>query len=340
MEPISRACVTRRSFLGFPLMASLPAGFPRSFAAPSLTGKALVAITLDLEMSRNFPTWDQTHWDYAKGNLDEPTKRYAVEAARRVKASGGVIHFFAVGQTMEQEDVGWLREIVAQGHPVGNHTYDHVNVKATRTEDIQFRFRRAPWLIDGKTPAEVIAGNIRLAEAALKKRLGIAPDGFRTPGGFANGLADRPDLQTLLLEMGNTWVSSQYPAHAIADTSGKRPDAKVVAGIIEAQQHAQPFVYPSGLVEVPMSPISDVTAFRTGRWPLEAFVDAIRAGVAHAIEQKAVYCFLGHPSCLVVTDPQFRTIDAICSQVRAAGEGAAIVDLGTIASRTAQKVRT
>ena len=56
-------------------------------------------------MSRNFPTWDQTHWDYEKGNLDAPTKRYAVEAARRVKAHGGVIHFFAVGQTMEQEDV-------------------------------------------------------------------------------------------------------------------------------------------------------------------------------------------------------------------------------------------
>jgi peptidoglycan/xylan/chitin deacetylase (PgdA/CDA1 family) len=44
----------------------------------------------------------------------------------------GVIHFFAVGQTMEQEDVGWLKEIVAQGHPVGNHAYDHFNVKATR----------------------------------------------------------------------------------------------------------------------------------------------------------------------------------------------------------------
>ena len=68
-----------------------------------------------------------------------------------------------------------------------------------------------------------------------------------------------------------------------------------------------------------MSPISDVTAFRTGRWPLEAFLDAIRSGVAWAIEHKAVYCFLGHPSCLVVADPQFRTIDAICSQVREAG---------------------
>src|SRR5579859_1923081 len=47
--------------------------------------KALIAITLDLEMSRNFPTWETTHWDYEKGNLDADTKAYAVEAARRVK---------------------------------------------------------------------------------------------------------------------------------------------------------------------------------------------------------------------------------------------------------------
>jgi peptidoglycan/xylan/chitin deacetylase (PgdA/CDA1 family) len=332
--------MTRRSFLGVPLFASMPAGLPHALIGTSVTDKALIAITLDLEMSRNFPTWEQTHWDYTKGNLDEPTKRYAREAARRVKASGGVIHFFALGQTMEQEDVGWLREIVAEGHPVGNHTYDHVNVKATRAEDVQFRFRRAPWLIDGQTPAEVIALNIRLAEKALKKRLGALPAGFRTPGGFASGLSDRPDLQALLLEMGYTWVSSQYPAHPIDDTSGKKPSAKVVAGIVLAQVRAQPFVYPSGLVEVPMSPISDVTAFRTGRWPIESFLDAVRAGVAWAIERKAVYCFLGHPSCLVATDRHFRAIDAICSQVRAAGAGAILADLSTIASRVGSAART
>jgi hypothetical protein len=188
-------------------------------------------------------------------------------------------------------------------------------------------------LIDGKSPADVISGNIRLAETALKRRLGIVPNGFRTPGGFANGLADRPDLQSLLLKMGYTWVSSQYPSHAIADTSGARPDEKVMSGIISAQREAQPFVYPSGLVEVPMSPISDVTAFRTGRWPLEAFLGAIRSGVAWAIEQKSVYCFLGHPSCLVAVDPEFRAIETICRKVREAGDGAAFADLATIANQ-------
>ena len=267
---------TRRGFLAANAAIGLTmAGRSAVASSAPPSDKALVAITLDLEMSRNFPTWEDTHWDYAKGDLDAATKRYAVEAARRVKARGGVIHFFAVGRTMEQVDVGWLREIVAQGHPVGNHTYDHVNVKASAPEDIQFRFQRAPWLIKGKAPSEVIAANIRLAGSALKHRLGIAPAGFRTPGGFNDGLADRPDLQAMLREMGYSWVSSKYPAHPITGTAGKPPDEKVMAGIGAAQRQSQPFVYPSGLIEVPMSPISDVTAFRTGRWPLESFLEAI-----------------------------------------------------------------
>src|SRR5437764_2462573 len=114
-------------------------------AAPPRPRRARVAITLDLEMSRNFPTWEQTHWDYEKGNLDAPTKNYAALAARRVKKHGGVVHFFAVGQVFEQADVCWLQALARAGHPVGNHTYDHVNVKATRPQDLQFRFNRAPW---------------------------------------------------------------------------------------------------------------------------------------------------------------------------------------------------
>src|SRR5687767_3393584 len=64
----------------------------------SHAGKAHIAITLDLEMARNFPTWEQTHWDYEKGNLDADSKKYSVEAAQLVKKHDGRIHFFVVGQ--------------------------------------------------------------------------------------------------------------------------------------------------------------------------------------------------------------------------------------------------
>src|SRR6186713_106171 len=123
---------------------------------------ALIAITLDLEMSRNFPTRETMHWDFEKGNLNAETKAYAVEAARRVKARGGRLHFFVVGRVLEQENVEWLKQLAADGHPLGNHTYDHVNVTAQKPEDIQFRFQRSPWLIEGQKPAEVIRENIRL----------------------------------------------------------------------------------------------------------------------------------------------------------------------------------
>jgi peptidoglycan/xylan/chitin deacetylase (PgdA/CDA1 family) len=327
VHPLSRRRFLAGSLAG--LIAGRAAAEERKHAEAD---KALVAITLDLEMSRNFPAWDDTHWDYEKGNLNAETKKYAAEACRRVKEAGGVLHCFAVGRVFEQESVAWLKDIAQAGHPIGNHTYDHVNVRATKPEDLQFRFRRAPWLIEGKSPREVIRENIRLTSAALKARVGVEAAGFRTPGGFHNGLADRPDVQKLLLDLGFTWVSSKYPAHPLGEP-GKPPTAAVFGGIVKAQREAQPFVYPSGLVEVPMSPVSDITAFRGGRWKLDAFLQAVRLGVEWAIESRAVYDFLGHPSCLYVTDPQFKAIDLICELVRKAGPRAALVGLGTIAAR-------
>jgi hypothetical protein len=309
--------MTRRVVLG---------GFAAAAALRAQSRRARIAITLDLEMSRNFPTWETTHWDYEKGNLDADTKRYALEAARRVKARGGRIHFFAVGRVFEQEDIGWLEEIVREGHAVGNHTYDHVNVTATKPEDVQFRFRRAPWLMRGQSPAAVIAENIRLCTEAMKSRLGIAPNGFRTPGGFAQGLAGRADVQRILVEQGFRWVSGKYPRHSVdvADPARYLP---------EALRNGQPFAYPeAGLLEIPMSPVSDISAFRSGRWPLARFLEAIRFGVEWAIENRAVFDFLGHPSCLLATDPRMQVFDLICDLVEKAGPAGELVTLDRIAA--------
>ena len=252
--------LTRRRFLSAASAGALAAAAGFSSLPPRR--RALVAVTLDLEMSAEYPKRGMTEWNYRKGDLDADTRRYAVEAATVVKDRGGVIHFFAVGQTLEQADVGWLKDLAAAGHPVGNHTYDHVNLLATKPEDAQFRFQRAPWLVRGKTVAEVIEDNIATTTVALRERCGITANGFRTPGGFRDGLKDRPDLQKMLLRQGFTWVSSLYPAHTCGRPKEQPGDA-VYADIVKAQAAAQPFAYPSGLVEVPMSPVSDVVAFRT-----------------------------------------------------------------------------
>ncbi len=299
-------------------------------ATSSANGKAQIAITLDLEMSRNFPRREDLHWDYEKGNLDDATKKYAVEAGQRVKARGGCIHYFCVGRVLEQPDVAWLPRLAQLGHPIGNHTYDHINLLARTNEDLQFRFQRAPWLIQGRSVADVIHENIRVTTVALKQRTAIENRGFRTPGGFNTGLHGREDLQQMLLDLGFKWVSSLYPAHANTEAK-QEPNEAVYDGIVQALNRAQPFAYPTGLIEIPMSPISDIGAFRTGQWKLEWFLEAVRRAVAWTIEHKAVFDFLAHPSCLGVVDPEFKTIDLICDLVQAAGDAAGIVDLDQIA---------
>jgi len=294
--------------------------------------KALIAITLDLEMSAEYPKRGMTEWNYRKGDLDADTKQYAVDGARTAKDLGGLIHFFAVGQTLEQADVGWLKDLAAAGHPIGNHTYDHVYLLAAKPEDIQFRFQRSPWLLRGKPVPEVIEENIATTTSAMKQRCELKPNGFRTPGGFATGLKGRADLQKMLLRQGFSWVSSLYPAHTCGKPKEEPGDA-VYANIVKAQAAAQPFTYSTGLIEVPMSPVSDVNAFRTHYWRLDWFLKAVRLAVEEAIRTGGVFDFLAHPSCLVVEDPTFETVKLICSLVKEAGEKAAIVGLDAIAQR-------
>jgi len=334
LSPVT-SLLSRRNWLCAATAGTLSCIGPALFAAPSKPNKARIAITLDLEMSAQYPKREQTEWNYEKGNLDDATKRYSVEAAKLVKELGGVIHFFCVGRVLEHPSVDWLKQIAAEGHAIGNHTYDHVFVKATKPEETQFRFQRAPWLIEGLTAREVIDRNIRVATKALQQRAGIEANGFRTPGGFNNGLTDAPEVQQMLLDQGFTWVSSKYPAHQYGKV-GEVPPAEVFENIVKAQADAQPFVYPSGLIEVPMSPISDVGAFRSTRWSLDAYLKAIRLAVEWAIENRAVFDLLVHPSCLVVEDPDFRIARLICELVRAAGDRAEIVTLDRIAASLAK----
>ena len=214
--------------------------------------KALIAITLDVEMSRNYPQHGMKHWDYEKGNLDEPTIGYTVEACRRVKAAGGVLHLFVLGRTLEHDDVDWLREIIRDGHSVGNHTYDHVRLTAKKPETLQPRFARCPWLLRDFSIEEAIVDNIRITEKAFQERLGIRPNGFRAPYAFANGLSSRSDLQEMFLRLGYTWISSKYCQPQ--DLKKSKPTAANIAAVAKHQGNNQPFVYPSGLIEVPFAP--------------------------------------------------------------------------------------
>ena len=325
------AVSSRRTFLAS-TAASL-ATLPSLASARNTTArKAQIAITFDLEMSRQYPTRDMMEWDFQKGNLNDETKQYSLQAARRVHEHGGLIHFFCVGRVLEQQDVDWLRQIVQLGHPVGNHTYDHVNIWTTDVQKVQFRFQRSPWLVAGKSVDDIVQENIRLTSAAMKQRLGVTADGFRSPGGSHAALNGREDLQQMLLSQGFNWVSSGYPSHKYGEPL-QPPGDDVYRSIVDAMKSAQPYRYPPGLVEIPMSPISDVGAFRTSRWNREYFLKSIEQCIEWAIATGGVFDFLCHPSIMYVEDPGFEVVDHICNLVKNAGDAAELVSLSTIASR-------
>jgi len=296
--------------------------------------KAQIAITFDLEMSRHYPKRGQTEWDFQKGNLDDATKQYALEAGEIAAKRGVPIHFFAVGRVLEQANVEWLKTLARQGHAIGNHTYDHINILAATAEETQFRFQRAPWLVEGKSVHDVIRENIKMTQVALRKRVGIKQNGFRTPGGFYKALDEREDLQELMLDLGFDWISCKYPSHKSKRTDTGVAD-EVYSDIVRAQQYAQPYRYPSGLIEIPMSPISDVTAFRGHYWKLPEFLKAIKLSIDWHIKHKSVFDFLCHPSCLVVEDPKHEALNLMCDLVQGSSNRAEIVNLNEIAANVA-----
>ena len=146
----------------------------------------------------------------------------------------------------------------------------------------------------------------------------------------------------MLLGLGFDWISCKYPAHAgIVDlhASGKTaPSDAAYANIVAAQPAAQPFLYPTGLLEIPMSPISDIGAYRNGRWKLDHFLKAIRLAMAWVIERRAVFDLLCHPSVSGVMDPNFQAIDLICDLVDQSNGAAEIVSLDV--NREAGAVKT
>ena len=152
-----------------------------------------------------------------------------------------------------------------------------------------------------------------------------------------NALNEREDLQQMLLDLGFTWISSKYPPHATGEPM-QEPSEDVYADIVRAQAEAQPYVYPTGLIEIPMSPISDVGAFRTNYWKLDYFLHAVGLAVNWAIETGGVFDFLCHPSCMVVEDPEFETVKRICDLVNDAGDRAEVVGLDTIAESMTSSV--
>lgn len=344
MQPFPVPAMSRRRFLtasattvASAALAPVRGVGQETAAAPRRFPKAQIALTVNLEMSRNFPTPLETRWDFEKGNLDEANKRYAAELGRLLKKRGALGTFFVVGQVLEHENVDWLAEIRDQGHVIANHTYDHVNMTGAKPEDLQFRFRRAPWLVEGRTAEQVVEENIRMTNSALRHRLGIQRvRGFRSSNEFDTGLDAMPKAQEMLKRLGFDWVGTKYSYNAVRVRPLERASEEIFAAVAASQTRTQPYVYPSGLVELPKSALSDVVAFRTGRWGIGDFLEATRRAVEWAIEHRAFFSFSPHSSVQVVVDPEFRVVQMICDLVAKSPDRAELVTFDQVADRVRQ----
>ena len=69
-------------------------------------------------------------------------------------------------------------------------------------------------------------------------------------------------------------------------------------------------------------------------WKLKHFLHAIERSLQWVIENRAVFDFLAHPSCLGVVDEKCQAIDLICDMVDQANGAAEIVGLDAIATGT------
>jgi len=114
------------------------------------------------------------------------------------------------------------------------------------------------------------------------------------------------------------WASGGLGSRAPgASVAPENPTAADFQRVVDRQTDAQPYVYPTGLVEVPMSPLGDVASFRREKqkWTIGNFLAMIEKCVRWAIQNRAVFDLLTHPSIMYVEDPKFQSYELICDMV-------------------------
>jgi peptidoglycan/xylan/chitin deacetylase (PgdA/CDA1 family) len=157
---------------------------------------------------------------------------------------------------------------------------------------------------------DCIRREVQQTSSAITEKLGVAPTGFRTPGGFNNGLEDVPAVQELLSDEGMQYASARY--YFPVDIEKKRPSAETLRQAMETSiDTLQPYRYPNGLPELALAGITDIWAFRVldlDRWE---FIDVLKRGIDHAHANQQVLSLCFHPPVLAVRDPHCDMLDIV-----------------------------
>ena len=288
-----------------------------------------------VEMCTNFPYWT-SQWNHRKGALDDDSKHYVLKMHEVARLYGVPLYFLLVGSSFEDPDIDYLKELVAAGHEVGNHTYTHLNVKATTVESLQAVYANAPWLANGRTPLQIIHDEVRATNAAIRERLGVTVTGFGTPGAFSTGLHDVPEVQALLKEEGFTHVTSHYLSPAPRGV--KRPPLDTLENTMRKNiDKLQPYRYPNCLWEIAPMGLTDINAFRVldlDRWE---YVRLLKTAIDHAHANRYILSFAFHPPAMAARDPLCDVLDTVIRYALEKPGGCWIATNSAIASNLASR---
>ncbi len=275
-----------------------------------------VAISFDVEMASNWPYWD-SDWTGRKHLIADEVKLYVDKINDLAGEYDAHLHYFVMGAALEQPDIRYLREAAAAGHAIGNHTYSHVNVIAETPDELSPSYTRGDLQIANRSPQQVVEDEISLTHRLIQEQLGVAPTGFRTPGGFRSGIiAKQPELLDFLKALGYPFCSAVYDGVLPEGTDPTTTAPGIFARCI---RDLQPFRYPNGLWEVPLMGLTDCVAFRTFRLMLNEWLEAVASGLRTAIEEDLVFSICCHPAILAVVDPHLQTMRLIFETAAATG---------------------
>ena len=252
-------------------------------AAASRDIRQSPVISAQLGDDRHFPAGENTHWDYEKGNLIGcqglrgqcgPPREETRQLTRSQWAR-------CCEQEKRRLAQGDCRRRSCDRRP---HLHSVLTCWRRRRQRDSIPVRLGTWLHPRPARGRGAARESSLPTWRLRSDWASSE---RFPHRRCNRTGWPRNLQKMLLDLRFDWISCKYPVHAgIEDlhASGKPPSDEAYANIVSAQPAAQPFTYPTGLLEIPMSPISDVD-FRNGRWRLDDFLKAIRLAMAWVIRK-------------------------------------------------------
>ncbi len=188
--------------------------------------RCAIALSYDLEMSGGYEPNGGGH-----GRVIPEVQDYARGLCDVAEEYGAKLHFFCIGNGVEHT-LPLLNEIISRGHIIDSHTYSHFKLRSNDISSLKEELEKTNRLFEEK--------------------LGWKSTILRGPGGYQDGLDGLIDNQQVILDNGFKVVSCRH------DWTVLEGDRKHV---LNTPRRDPPYMYPTGLVEIPFQGFSDRTFF-------------------------------------------------------------------------------